>query len=140
MTHVENLKRGHFLVVTADKHYVEPDEPSYFSRPKPDFNGRPVQVLSVSLPFIAVQDSDSNVYSIDVRRWSFQRVTRHYAETMAGFRPADQAKRALVDKNPKRKKRPGPNDCPRCRCRMIQQYKAFQCNKICRECGYVEVV
>ena len=141
MTPIENLKRGHFIAVVSDKHSKPDDESMWFYRSKPDMNGHPLEILSICLPFISVQDANGTVSSIDVRRWGVRRLSKRYVYSML---PACKTRLATsIPTKRKHKQKPGPNDCPRCSTRMIQRRKEGlneHWQRVCRNCGYVEIV
>jgi predicted RNA-binding Zn-ribbon protein involved in translation (DUF1610 family) len=110
------------------------------------FDGCPLEVLAVSLPFLCVTDG-FDVFAVDTRAWRVQRVSKEYAAAMATARRqattgAEKPLRhrrgsvfAAKSTSPKRDHR----DCPRCGERMAQvrgigSHPAW--TLICKNCGH----
>lgn len=139
MTAIDDLKPGQYIAVT--KRYVEDDVPNPFGffmpRQPLSFSGVPVKIITISLPFLAVEDKNGRVSSIDVREWGVQRVSRQYAE--AFDQPEPTSKRTSFTKRRKKKSKPDPRDCPRCGERMIQRMIAGTSRGfvvVCPCCGF----
>lgn len=110
----------------------------------PKFDGRPLEILAVSLPFLCVTDGIVT-FALDLNAWEVQRVTREYAEAMLASRPG--AAPPIPTKGKRRKKsvfaqaiaasqQPDPQACPRCGDRMVQVLNIGSgWQLICRQCG-----
>src|SRR5688572_19986213 len=118
MTPVDDLKDGMFVAICGHKiRESEYRSPFLFEwtgpvvEPRqPDFDGRPLEILAVCLPFLCVTDGKKR-FAIDVRKWDVQRISRRYAEQMQASE-TEGAKR--FKKRPKKKEKPDPGTCPRC--------------------------
>ncbi len=78
-SHVENLKIGDWIVVMSYKHWSEvADQDGVIGRPI--FDGRPLNLRAVGLPFLAVESLDGEVDAIDLRDYEIQKVGDEYAE------------------------------------------------------------
>jgi hypothetical protein len=118
MTAVDDLKPGMWVAVIAKREEESPvysDFP-FFSQPKSHvFDGFPLRILAVSLPFVAV-DRGGSVQSIDIRKFTVQELNRQYVNVAAEFMPAIKVKRKR-----RRKEKPDDRQCQRCGARIIQR-------------------
>lgn len=128
MTPPDDLKLGMHIVVVEDLGGPLTD---MFGREQPTtFDGVPARIISICLPFIAVE-TRGQLATLDLRAWGVQKVNRHYAKVMSGFKPAPK-KRA-------RKAKPEPGRCIRCGERLRQrQSKAtdYRWHNVCPNCGF----
>jgi hypothetical protein len=91
MTAVDDLKVGMFVAIVGDyepKGWREPEMSPFFSmcygeptKPKPRATGQPLQIVAISLPFLAVTDGEKK-YPIDVRECQLQRLSPAYVRAM----------------------------------------------------------
>jgi hypothetical protein len=87
-----------------------------------DFSGRPLMVLAVSLPFVAVRDGDMTT-TVDTRFWELGKVSEEYANAMMGVSPQEP-------------ERPDESACPQCGTRLCQRNLRGAWRMWCRECKY----
>lgn len=119
MTPIDDIKRGDFIAVTKGPRQrscgffgfgEEPEEMAY--------DGMPIEVVEISLPFICGLLPDGRRGAFDVRVFQFQRVTKRYAESwQARTEPASQRRRRM--KLPKGDA--DPRRCVRCGSMMVQR-------------------
>lgn len=130
MTPVDDLKVGGYVAVVGVKDNDQP-EPFGFFTPRPKaFDGLPVQITAISLPFVAVKDARGNIGAFDVRTFDLQIVSRRYAEAMQLAKPKRRRKR---------KEKPDPQWCVRCGGRLLQRLSKdskFAWHVVCPECGW----
>lgn len=122
MTQPDDLDPGDYIAITGEKAAEEID---------PFLDGAPLKVVAISLPFIAVDDGDE-VFAIDIRLATFQKLTRRYVRVMQG-KCGRRIYGPVVNNAP-----PSPYDCPRCGCRMRRIKKQAQPDWImsCPHCGF----
>lgn len=133
MTQVDDLKIGMCVVLVGCKtHMVD----AWGREIEPDYNGWPVEILEISLPFLCVTDGQRN-FAIDVRRWEVIQVTKRYVECMRASAVETVQKFTKTKTSRRYKKKPHPNDCPRCGCRMRQKSKGQgEYRWFCPDCDY----
>jgi hypothetical protein len=137
MTYIDDLEVGMFVAVLD-----QPDErPAHgmFAMFQPDDErprrrysaaGEPLEILAISLPFICVTDGKRR-FSIDTRVVSLQRLQSAYVKEMQR-RDEPGAKRRR-----RKKEKPDPQACPRCREKRIQTKSVGKDWKfVCPRCGY----
>lgn len=75
-----------------------------------------IQVVAISLPFIAIRRLDGRTRSIDARRWDVQRLSKAYVNAYrdAGETPTRARKTKPVVEQP------DPRTCERCGERCVQ--------------------
>jgi hypothetical protein len=126
MTPIDDLKRGDYIAVTYDMNQAHP-----WDKGQPEYNGVPMRVEEISLPFLCVTDGRQTL-AVDVRRWCVQKVTKRYALMM--WKGPDEKKKR------KRKPKPDARDCPRCGTRMIEalmfEAEGRGWRLICRGCNH----
>ena len=141
MTPVDDLKPGMWVAVVAKRQEEAPgyDDWPMFSQPKSQvFDGFPLRVLAISLPFMAVQRGNQ-IQSIDLRKFSVQKLTRSYVESASEFMPEIKGK---MKSKRRRKQKPDPRACLRCGAKVIQRRvispdPARQAwFNACSECGF----
>jgi hypothetical protein len=119
-TAVDDLKVGEHIAVVEDKRDWDDRERAS------TFNGKPLKILAISLPFLSVSDGQ-RVFAIDVRAWGVRRLDKKYVKVMA-------------EEAPKRKKKikPDPKTCPRCGERMVERLdqSVERWFLVCRSCGH----
>jgi len=141
MTRAINLKRGQFIVVTGR---VEKAEAAFqdngfgflmYGRQEEEFNGLPLEVLAISLPFVAVTDGHKR-FAVDSRQYKLHRVDHSYVRAMAAA-----VGRGPLTARPKRrrKQKPEAGACPRCFHKMTEVLimgpnRAW--HRICKNCGH----
>ena len=145
MTKPDDLKPKMYVVVHTILEDKD-DEPEYSpwgmmfgggrapSRPK--YDGKPWQVVAISLPFVCLTDGRVKV-SCDTRTTVLQRVTREYALAMdtPAIPEARHASIFLARQPPP--DAPDPRDCPRCGHRMTQRLKTPGSGEwplVCKNC------
>lgn len=124
MTTPDDLDPGMFIAVTGSKN--GDDEFDFY-------DGEPLKVCAISLPFIAVDDGEM-VYAIDARRVIFQKVSRRYARAMRDGLSFSRPRAVF----PNESTPPSPYDCPRCGCRMKRRKRAGNPHWMvsCPECSF----
>lgn len=132
MTPIDDLKPGDFIAVVEDKR----DLPDCYSRGMFTFNGLPLEVLAISLPFLAVNDGCTTT-SLDVRQWGVRKVNRQYVKAMQDASPDLVLPRGRKRRKV-RKTKPDPKDCPRCGSRMVEKLDkpTSAWFLTCRMCGF----
>jgi hypothetical protein len=121
--HIENLKKGKYVAVTADRR-----ETPFGHHADMTLTGVPYKVIAISAPFVALQDVRGVVHSIDTRDFTLSLVTTEYWNVYYSKAPVR-----------KRRQRHKPiNDgwvrCVNCGTRMAQRYTGVW-QYICPECG-----
>lgn len=165
MTPIEDIHPGQFICVVRDKRL---DDQSHPQPPRfaMSYSGRPVEVIAISLPFIAVTNGRFTD-SIDVRDFDVKVVTKEYAIAMLSrINDTPGVSRAKkIRKHRERQKRiaeakfdsvmgivhqPHERDCPRCGERMVRRRTYSQnCSAaipnslptggwmmVCKQCGF----
>ena len=119
MTAIDDLKPGMWIAVTGKREEDAPDYQDFpffgGQRKSHVFDGFPLRILAISLPFIAV-DRGGSVQSIDVRKFTVTRMNRSYVNVAAEFEPSIKLKRKR-----RKKEKPDPRACPRCVANIIQR-------------------
>lgn len=131
---------------------------SYFSSPRrrlQGVNGKPLQVVAMSFPFIAVTDGVKRV-ALDYRRYELRKLDRKYVEAMRGrsvdTRTYEDPSNYLVEepgiarpdgiitpsgKRRRKKKEDRRGHCPRCGNRMVELLVDVGTWVLkCKECGF----
>ena len=108
MTPIDSLKVGHWVAVVRDKTIPEGLPPEV----KISYSGQPVNIVAVSLPFLAVFDGEK-IDAIDVREYEVQRVSNRYVKAML-MKPPESSQDGPEGKT-------DPNACPRCGERLVQR-------------------
>lgn len=122
---LDSIRRGDFLVIVRSRL----DESRTLwdgSIQHRNYDGMPMRVLHVELPFIVVQH-ERGIQPVDARIWDFHRVSRKYANAAA-------AAGALHKR--KRRTKLDERSCPRCGCRLQQRYIADQWCIFCPNCSF----
>lgn len=144
MTYVQGLKKGEFIVITG---LVDEEVPSFDDYPytpqKKVPHGRPLRVLSVAFPFIAVTDGEKT-FAIDSQTFRVQRVHREYVKAMLDALPrkkgiqVSKAESAHPLLGRRRKAKPDPRACPKCGERMVERLtsKKHVWHRVCPDCGW----
>lgn len=131
-TPVDSLKIGDWVAVVRYKQARSKHTPWGSWDVEPSYDGRPGQVVAISLPFVALTDG-ARVGTIDVRDIDLQRVTEQYAKAVlsSGAVPVKVRRR--------RRGKPDPSLCPRCGDRL-QQFMSkrteFKFRVRCPSCGW----
>lgn len=83
MTPVDDLHVNNWIAVCYDKR-AEPDMPFWGQHSRqPSFTGQPLQIIAISLPFIAVRDGRRR-FSIDIRDFGVRKLHPTYVRQMKG--------------------------------------------------------
>ena len=136
----EDLKKGHYIVITGLKNQEEPEPFGMFPFPrqKPSFNGEPLQVIAVDLPFISITDVRGRVGALDFREVEIRKVTTHYADSFYTAVHTNRNEFAVAtQKRPRKKKeKPDPRNCPNCGTRRVERLVGNgQWSVVCPNCG-----
>ena len=139
MTPPDDLRPGQYIALVRAKDDDAPVSPfDFFGPPKRStdrIDGRPLEILAISLPFLCVTDGRRR-FGIDLRQYDVKRVTRQYAEHLWPERR--QEVRQFKGKRRERKEKPDGSYCQRCGSRLIQAYDIR--NRVwriaCRDCGF----
>lgn len=133
--HPNEIKRGIYIVIVKVKKNKVKN--TMFGPVEVDweFDGEPLEVLSVALPFIAVTNGGDR-FSLDLRECDVLQVNRQYVEARRDPRHFS-GKKAVTGKK-QRKEKKDSNGCPRCGTRMIQRIREKQnvWTIVCPTCGY----
>jgi predicted RNA-binding Zn-ribbon protein involved in translation (DUF1610 family) len=125
MTAPDDLKPGIFVALVGYKreHTVQrgfllldvgPDQVHY--------DGRPLEILETSLPFLAVTDG-RKTFAVDLREWDVKRVSKRYAQAMWPEKEGQRQGRG-PGRRRQRISRQEPvetHTCPRCGTRMVER-------------------
>lgn len=120
MTHVEDIEVGDYIAIVSDRTSAQNMEGNFLvGQMCQNFDGRPLRVIAVCLPFLCL---DSSQGSVDVRRFGVQKLTKEYVR--AWKRSHDnkitfgaEARR----KSRKKKQAPDGKFCPRCGGPMVER-------------------
>lgn len=128
MTPVENLKIGNFVAVVRSRG-TEARAEEMWSRPQVRYDGEPLEVQAISLPFMAVSNSDGDIFSLDMRDVEVQKLNHRYVAWMQEATGRMEFRESSG--------RPESHDgCPRCGGMLRQRLTADrQWRNICSECG-----
>lgn len=130
MTHPEDLRPGQYVALVGckrDQQVVTKRGGLWIEACDVKFDGMPLKIVSISLPFICVDHPDGDRIGLDIRDWDFKRLSRHYARSMLA---APTYATQLVKTNA-----PGPGHCQRCGSKLIQRRVGDgQWATICPEC------
>lgn len=124
----DDLKKG--MIVTVVGRKVEPPDPPpwvFAPRRPEEFSGNPVEVVAVSLPFVAVTNGE-RTFSIDLRCWVLGRVSRAYRDAMSDSVPASRRRKK------RRPEKPDPSRCVNCGDRLAQVLRDRKWYYYCRHC------
>lgn len=153
MTKHDDLSVGDYIVL-VECHEIEAYCPYNIYHEDfipPKFDGRPFEILAVSLPFVCVTNGPQT-FAIDLHAWGVQKVTREYAKAMAHANGCvtverrKKNKRSVFAAAKQRQAPPDPQACPRCGHRMRQVLQAGGSGwfLICPQCnnngGPVQIV
>lgn len=133
------------FVAIVDREVPEPEEPGFqmFSfgsfgslrASKPlRFNGQPLELLAISLPFLCVTDGKQR-FAIDVRDTNVRRLSPQYVRAMSEDR---QSADFTKSRRRKKKEKPDHKKCPRCGTRRVErlfQPGTGQWALCCPQCG-----
>ena len=137
ITAPDDLKIGMWVAIVQIKEQ-EQEEPSFFMpvpRRRTRYDGTPLKIVAISLPFASVVNSQGMVASIDLREVDLRRLTPHYVRVMTTN---------VVERREKKRKRrnekPDTHQCPRCHARCIERLivEAGKPNRwilVCPQCG-----
>lgn len=130
-TPVDDLKVGQFVAVVGCR--CDPPKDWTGTPVEPTYNGIPWEIVSVSLPFLCVSFGGKTI-ALDTRVLDFQRVSRHYFDSMKGAKspPTHKARKS------RRRERPDPARCVRCGERLRQTMSRttnFVWRVVCPNCG-----
>lgn len=101
---------------------------------KPQFDGTPLQVLAVSMPFLCVTDG-KGVFSIDSREYGFSILKTPYVKRMTSHL-SNKPPKIKLPGQPRKKRKKDPRDCPRCGSRRVERLSApGKWIPFCPECG-----
>lgn len=155
---IESLDPGEYIAILGFK-LEWPTNP--WQPLCPAFDGRPLRVLAVSPPFIAVQDIQASRYALDSRAYELTKLNRSYAEVWPWARGVGiasqfqfteketlptQVKTDWVGSWGKSKQanpdieRPDPDaaQCPRCGEQLVQHLWSRPepgWRRLCKSCG-----
>lgn len=133
MTPIDSLKVGDFITIVARKQAAEVD--CWGNRREYKFDGIPVEVMEISLPFIAIANHD-HIGTVDVRLWEVQRVTKKYAELFLA-EDRERATQTTFQKKKHKKPKPDKSLCFRCGSKIIQKLsKEREWRCVCCDCGF----
>jgi hypothetical protein len=83
--HIENLRRGDWILITQFKNLDIEDHGPQHEQP-----GVPLRVRAVSPPFVLVSKIfEQRVVTIDIRLWSITRAADSYVKTWKGLQVVD---------------------------------------------------
>lgn len=139
MTPIDDLHVGQWIAVVGEKK-EEPDcNPFSLFRPsKRDMvTGQPLQIVALSLPFIAVTDGHRR-FPLDVREVEVKKLHRKYVQSMKA-RQKDWEPEGFAVPEPEKAKEESTGKhglCPMCGDRLIQRKSQGDWFLACRECGF----
>lgn len=110
-TPIDDLSEGKYIAIVGFVHRKFRDEIGEIEEPR--WDGTPLKILSISLPFLAVWDGERR-FALDMREIDVQVVSKKYAESLLyGCEKTTTSKKPLDE--------PDARDCPRCRERLRQK-------------------
>lgn len=136
-TPIDDLRRGDWIAMVG---FRGEQEESPFGRQQVRFDGSPLRVLEISLPFLAVCDGQGRTFSVDVRDWAVQRVSDRYAEVLHQTQGAlREQNKGRLRRRRRRREKPDPLLCPRCGDRLRQfmsRSTDYRFRFVCPTCGF----
>ena len=127
MTPIDSIKVGDWIAVSDC--LVEPPECIRDHSIRFQADGRPWQVVAISLPFLCLRDDRVQV-TLDVRNWEVVRLSRVYVARVL------EAPAARERRRKPRKPKADALQCPRCGERMVQMLIGSQWRYTCRDCKF----
>lgn len=139
----DDLEPGLWIAVTGipDDENDQIDSPFGPIRRRAMFDGTPLEVIAVSLPFVAVTDGQ-NVFAIDTRTVVFTRMHKSYVKAMLTRMRRETPPNTRMRQVIHSRQEPDAKDprcCPRCfegRLRKIMTAGASVWMKVCPVCGF----
>ncbi len=142
----DTLKPKDWIVILSEKDDGEWKESDMRQRAYTP-NGHPLEVLSVDLPFILIEEVNGKIWCVDTRRYVVQRASKHFVQTavkvfyeddMEPLSGTRKRKSRIISKPKKLKVKKDPRDCPYCGARMIHRRveKIAGWRHVCPECGF----
>jgi hypothetical protein len=108
---VDDLKVGMWVAVTKNYKYPE----------RVEYNGCPMKIIAISLPFLCLSDGKDSLDTLDVRHIDLVRLNHRYVKAMLGVKKEKQIKKVI---------------CKRCHCdSFVQRSIGNGFQLVCRECG-----
>lgn len=154
MTPEDDLKVGQWIAIvteivadTSEGPEWSPFGWGHSPRRESNVDGRPLRILAISLPFIAVTDG-MNRFPIDVRESKVTKLSSSYVKAMARQQlPRHQqgrsicetlsANRFVISEPPERISEEKPERaCPLCGDRLIERHREKVWFLACRLCGF----
>lgn len=160
----DDWKVGIFVAITSVVKYREEDDASYTEREhftfqmmpmrrrerRERYDGVPLEVMAVSLPFICVSDGKDR-FALDTRDLVFTKLNKDFvAEMREGYRSSgtvmrngERVSKSRIKQERKEKKRlkeeakKDPSMCPRCftKCKQIMEKPGDPWIYVCEQCG-----
>lgn len=134
MTPVDDIRVGMFVAIC--QYRGQEQAYPWEGCQEPRFDGAPLEVLEVCLPFLCVTDGRKR-FAVDVRLWGVQKVSPKYAAAMQT--PESAGKARFLKGKRKKKPKPDPRSCPRCHTRMVErlivEVTGNHWRLVCPECG-----
>lgn len=133
--HVENIKRGEWLAITASREGAVNPSGEAFTVEDRLVTGLPLQVLAISPPFVACRSPDgAHFTAIDARDCSFSRVAPEYVEA---FQRLSVRQQESADGQPEPEQPTSLLACPACGHRLAKRrISSGRWEFMCRECGF----
>ncbi len=139
---VDDMHVGQWIAVIGEASSQHDDNPFSFMRPRcTRVDGRPLKVMAVTPPFVAVDDGISK-YALDTRELTFTRLDKRYVNQMSAH-----GRRAVINENGgvlildrapiKKSETKDHRDCPNCgESRLRQVHRAGIWKLVCPVCSF----
>lgn len=141
MTHLDDLDPGDFIAVICDTAWRDNYNDGYtslFPKEAPKYNGVPLEICAISLPFICVTDGNRR-FAIDTRRYQVTKVSDKYQREMQSATVIGRRQSKRLSKAERlRREEDLRGCCPRCHARMNQSLIRGQWVWFCKECQFVD--
>lgn len=113
----------------------------YRQQPQSSVDGKPLKILALSLPFVAVTDGDER-FPIDVRETKLITLSPKYVKAMNrqairhSIQESASVKYSICEPRKKLKDETPERACPLCRSRLIERLRDSRWFLACRQCGF----
>lgn len=125
MTHIEDIHDGDWVAVTSVLGSIV----------HPLVTGLPLKVITRSLPFIVVSNSNTTI-PLDVRVTEFQKLEEAYVTSYC-LREVTRKINDIYQETPTPQKQKSTlGHCPRCEAKMIEELREGVWYLVCRECSF----
>ena len=136
-TPTDDLQPGDFVAVVEDTGIGVEYQDSYSPKPviDPIYDGIPLEIIAISLPFLCVSNGRRR-FGLDIRRYHVKKVNNRYAKEMQDARSPGRKQRKFREEGQIVFEEDTTGCCPRCHVKMIQTVVKGEWVYLCKHCHF----